>query len=154
MRRTEDFRPENRRAYKGACGRAYKGSYERAHKETYKRAHAEGYRRENGENIYRDLTREGQRFCAIAGLLEEIVVLAACRIRVSMAPIPVLAFLWVLFVILTAAALIGASSLLDRITLRRPAPEESRGRRCVNASSVYRAAAAGRDARGTERIAA
>ncbi len=138
MRKTEDFRSENRRAYKGARGRAY----------------GKGNRRENGENIYRDLTREGQRFCAIAGLLEEIVVLAACRIRVSMAPIPVLAFLWVLFVILTAAALIGASSLLDRITLRRPAPEESRGRRCVNASSVYRAAAAGRDARGTERIAA
>ena len=62
MRRTEDFRPENRRAYKGACERTYKGSYERAH--------AEEYGRESGENIYRELTREGQRFCAVAGLLD------------------------------------------------------------------------------------
>ena len=149
MRKTGDFRSKNRRAYKGACGRAYKGSYEREYRETYERAHAEGYRRENGENIYRELTREGQRFCAAAGLLEEIVVLAVCGIRVSMAPVPVLAFLWVLFVILTAAALIGVSSLLDHLTLRRPAPEKGRRSRCARP-----AAAAGEYVRGTERIAA
>ncbi len=146
MRRTEDFRPENRRAYKGACERTYKGSYERAH--------AEEYGRESGENIYRELTREGQRFCAVAGLLEEIVVLAAFGIRVSMAPIPVLAFLWVLFVILTTAALIGVSYLLDHIAGLSPAEEDGRRRRCVNAASVCHAAVAGRYARGTERIAA
>lgn len=154
MRKTGDFRSKNRRAYQGAGERAYKESYEKAYKETHGRTHAEGYRRESGENIYRELTREGQRFCAAAGLLEEIVVLAACGIRVSMAPVPVLAFLWVLFVILTAAALIGVSSLLDRITLCRPAPEEGRRQRCVNPASACQAAAAGEYVRGTEKIAA
>ena len=137
MRRTEDFRSENRRAYRSVCVQEGVREYERKNKRkhnreagrtndkyyrTYEETCSAEYRRESEENIYRELTKEGQRFCAVAGLLEEIVVLAVFGIEVSMSPLPVLAFLWVLFVILTAAALIGMSCLLDRITALRPAP--------------------------------
>ncbi len=134
MKRTGDFRSENRRAY------------------------AEEYRkeggRESGENIYRELTREGQRFCAAAGLLEEIVVLAVLRIDVRLAPIPVLAFMWVLFVILTAAALIGAGGLADRVAALRPLSESGKRRVMVYPAPARQAAAADGYARGTEKIAA
>ncbi len=146
MRRKEDFRPENRRAYRSVCVQEDVREYERRNKRkhsreadrandkyygmynryyrTYEETYSGECRRESEENIYRELTKEGQRFCAVAGLLEEIVVLAAFGIQVSMSPLPVLAFLWVLFVILTAAALIGVSCLLDRIAAFRPMPED------------------------------
>ena len=106
------------------------------------------------ENIYRELSGEGQRFCAVAGLVEEIIVLAAFGIRVSTSPFLVLAFLWVLFVILTAAALIGASCLLDWFAGLRPAPRHAAERRYAEAVSASRRAVTGGRGCGTERIAA
>ena len=98
MRRTEEFRSENIRPYKRESVERYDGTYGRGNCDTY-----------------RELTKEGRRFCAVAGLLEEIIVLTAFGIGVSTSPLPVLMFLWVLFVILTAATLIGASSLMDQL---------------------------------------
>lgn len=71
--------------------------------------------------VYRELTRDGRRFCAAAALLEELLVLAVFGIRISTSPMPVLAFLWVLFAILTAAALIGADWLAEQFGRYRTA---------------------------------
>lgn len=138
MKRTGDFRSENRRAYA----------------EEYRKEGGRESGRESGENIYRELTREGQRFCAAAGLLEEIVVLAVLRIDVRLAPIPVLAFMWVLFVILTAAALIGAAGLADRVAALWPLPESGKRRVMVYPAPACQTAAADGYSRGAEKIAA
>ena len=76
-------------------------------------------RREQQQEIYRELTLEGKGVCALAGFLEETVVLWAFGIKVSMSPVLVLAFLWVLFCILTAAALIAGAWLAERFAVRR-----------------------------------
>lgn len=76
-------------------------------------------RREQQQEIYRELTPEGKGVSALAGFLEETVVLWAFGIKVSMSPILVLAFLWVLFCILTAAALIGAAWLAEKFAAHR-----------------------------------
>ncbi len=148
MRKTEDFRPENRGAYGGEYREEAVRKYGKTDRKEAVRA--------DHENIYRELSAEGRRFCAAAGLLEEIVVLAAFGIRVSMSPIPVLAFLWVLFVILTAAALIGVSCLLDRVAAFRSLPERSAARQGIRPLPVRRAAAGRcrRETERTERIAA
>ena len=146
MRKTEEFRPEDR----GTYGRECRGEYGKGHG----RACESNCGKADHENIYRELTKEGQRFCAAAGLLEEVVVLAVFGIRVSMSPIPVLAFLWVLFVILTAAALIGASCLLDRLAALRAVPKGHEKHEIVNPLPARRTVAAGRRVRNSERIAA
>ena len=100
--------------------RGFQGSKDMKNTEDYRRRnereeeirHASAGRA--GEvSVYRELTRDGRRFCAAAALLEELVVLAVFGIRISTSPAPVLAFLWVLFAILTAAALIGAGWLAE-----------------------------------------
>lgn len=75
----------------------------------------------SNDMFYRELTRDGRRFCAVAALLEELLVLAVFGIRISTSPAPVLAFLWVLFAILTAAALIGADWLAEQFGRYRTA---------------------------------
>lgn len=149
MRKTENFRPENR----GAHGREYEAEYRREAGRYGKNNRRENIRADR-ENIYRELSGEGQRFCAAAGLVEEIIVLAAFGIRVSTSPFLVLAFLWVLFVILTAAALIGASCLLDWFAGLRPDPRYAAERRYAGALSASRRAATGGRGCGAERIAA
>ncbi len=165
MRNTENIRPENR----GACAREYAGGnkkeyrkdcrkdYGADYREDYRRIHRKDYGesgRINQENIYRELSKDGQRFCAAAGLVEEVIVLAAFGIRVSVSPLPVLAFLWVLFVILTAAALIGVSWLADCLAGLRPDPQCAPEYRCAKTAPVPRAAlGGGRDSK-EERIAA
>lgn len=67
---------------------------------------------------YRELTADGWKFCTAAGLLEEAAVLGIFRIELHLALWPVLAFLWLLFVILTAAALVAASWLAERVSER------------------------------------
>lgn len=154
MRRTQSCRPESREAngreYIAECGREYGRSCGKNCGKNDRRKAAGA----DSENLYRELTKEGRRFCAAAGLLEEVIVLAAFGIRVSMSPLPVLAFLWVLFVILTAAALIGASCVLDRLAGLRPAPQPVSGYRCAKTAPVSRKAASGRRDCGTERAAA
>ena len=68
-------------------------------------------RKEENADIYRELTGEGKVFCTLAGLIEEIVVLLALGIVFRMSLIPVFMFLWLLFAILTEAALIGMDIL-------------------------------------------
>ncbi|MDO4324112.1 MAG: hypothetical protein Q4C61_16485 [Lachnospiraceae bacterium] len=63
------------------------------------------------EEIYRELTKEGKLVCALAGMVEEIVVFLALRIQFSTCPLPVMIFLWFLFAVLTAAAMIVADEL-------------------------------------------
>lgn len=65
--------------------------------------------------ICMELTGEGRRFCAVAAFAEEAIALWALGIQVSTSPAPVLVFMWVLFAILTAAALISAGWLRERI---------------------------------------
>lgn len=66
---------------------------------------------EKRQEIYRELTARGKRFCAVAGLLEEIAVFAWLDISFGIAPAAVLFFLWFLFTLLTGAALIGVDNL-------------------------------------------
>ena len=63
------------------------------------------------ERIYRELTAEGKLVCAFAGMIEEIIVFLVLRIHSSTCPVPVMAFLWFLFAVLTAAVIIGADEL-------------------------------------------
>lgn len=66
---------------------------------------------EKRQEIYRELTARGKRFCAVAGVLEEIAVFAWLDISFGIAPVLVLCFLWFLFTFLTGAALIGMDNL-------------------------------------------
>ena len=63
------------------------------------------------EGIYRELTSEGKLACALAGVIEEVAVFLALRIQIGTCPAAVLIFLWFLFAVLTAAALIEADEL-------------------------------------------
>lgn len=128
MENTGKFRGETKEEVKGK----FRSENERDAKDSRNCAW-----RDSCDPVYRELTRDGRRFCAAAALLEELLVLAVFGIRVSTSPAPVLAFLWVLFAILTAAALIGASHLAELFRRFRTAA------RCVNAYG-QRAAAADR----------
>lgn len=66
---------------------------------------------EKRREICRELTARGKRFCAAAGVLEEIAVFAWLDISFEIAPVAVLFFLWFLFTLLTGAALIGVDNL-------------------------------------------
>lgn len=65
------------------------------------------------ETIYRELTMEGKLVCALAGILEEVVVFLILRIQICVCLLPVIAFLWFLFAVLTAAVLIEADELRE-----------------------------------------
>ncbi len=128
------FRTENERDAKDSrnCGR--RDSCDPVYRELT---------RDSCDPIYRELTRDGRRFCAAAALLEELLVLAVFGIRISTSPAPVLAFLWVLFAILTAAALIGASHLAELFGRFRTAARCVKAYGCAGANG-QRAAAADR----------
>ena len=64
----------------------------------------------------RELTARGMAVCGVAGVLEETVVFLVLGIRVAAAPLPVTAFLWFLFALLTAAAMIAADSFAERLS--------------------------------------
>lgn len=63
------------------------------------------------DRICRELTIEGKLVCALAGMLEEISVFLVFGIHFGRAPIPVTLFLWFLFAVLTAAAMIKVDEL-------------------------------------------
>ena len=74
------------------------------------------------EYIYRELTSEGKKFCALAAVVEEAAVFLVLQIQLPACPPAVAVFLWFLFAFLTAAALTAADELRQSLCrLRRKA---------------------------------
>ena len=76
----------------------------------------EGMVRTKPAEFDRELTARGMAVCGVAGVLEETVVFLAFGIRVAAAPLLVTVFLWFLFALLTAAAMIAADSFAERLS--------------------------------------
>ena len=71
------------------------------------------------QNIYRELTMRGKAVCALAGLLEEILIFGVLGLRSFACPALlggfVVIFLWFLFAVLTGAAMIGIDEVWQMV---------------------------------------
>lgn len=99
-------------------GRGYKAGY---------RSTAGAVYAGRSEEMDRELTGMGKLVCLAAGVLEALAVFLLLGIRISLIPVPVLVFLFLLFAILTGAAMIGADELLDWNRRRGAARRQSDG---------------------------
>lgn len=99
-------------------GRGYKAGY---------RSTAGAVYAGRSEEMDRELTGMGKLVCLAAGVLEALAVFLLLGIRISLIPVPVLVFLFLLFAILTGAAMIGADELLDWNRRRAKASRRASG---------------------------
>lgn len=91
--------------------------------------------------VYHELTNDGKIACALAGLLEELVVFTVLGIHIGDAPISVVAFLWFLFGVLSAAMLIGVDALHESVKRRlRVLAQIRRRQKLVRAQKLSAAA--------------
>lgn len=81
-----------------------------------------GIRRYDGDDEEWMLTHDGQIVCGVAALVEELLVILVFGLRVSTCLIPVFAFLWLLFAILTSGILIGVAEIADFRNRRKRRP--------------------------------
>ena len=87
------------------------------------------------------MTNDGKIACALAGLLEELVVFTVLGIHIGDAPISVVAFLWFLFGVLSAAMLIGVDALHESVKRRlRVLAQIRRRQKLVRAQKLSAAA--------------
>lgn len=67
------------------------------------------------QSVYRELTGRGKAVCALAGVVEEILIFQMLGLRSFACPLLltgfVVIFLWFLFAVLTGAGMIGADEV-------------------------------------------